>query len=721
MKLSLVRPWAAVLVAVPLCLIAATMAFADTKSINFEPTEYSPGNINGQDGWQKTGGYDVEVETNTYGIGAFDDQTLRMSNAVTSGSFGDQTFSKPLTDEAGEAVAENGGQSGGTRQNRFEAQFDLASATTTQQPGLAITVSPDRGDGARMSFLRFEDQADGIHVIFFDVQGTTDPANFVSTDIATLDRAQPHTIKFVMDFVAGPSNDVVQIYIDGNLEHTGTSWENYYRFDNESNPAAPSDTSRTVDSLLFRAGGAAAPATMGAGFLVDNMQLKSSTVTPAPVTVTINKYIDGAMATSGSASGASFPMTASWDAANIGAGSGSYELDADGFNGNPTPYQAITSEMTSGASYSTSELSSGSSVGASCADGKPFALAGYSWGDTLAAAEAAPIGSSSPAFTNIATNKVVLVHNEPCAVVPPAPTSSQVTIIKYVDGVHATAGNASSTTFDFTATYNASNIGAGSDPFTIGPTGNNTPNAYEAMTIPLANGASYNATENISSAVGASCADGKPFAIGGYTSGATLVAAQAGTVSSTSPSFTNLQTNQYVIVWNRTCEAPTPPPAPLPTNACATPTVAPPGYTLRNGTSKADSVTLAPNTMFVGKGGADSVTGPAGNYIVCLGSAADSVSLGAGQSVVDAGNGANSITLGNGAGHYVVTGSAADTITTGNGNDTINAGNGHNVITTRGGDDSITTGSGADSVNAGAGTDTCSLGGGNNNATSCEL
>jgi hypothetical protein len=30
-----------------------------------------------------------------------------------------------------------------------------------------MTVSPD--DGARMSYLRFEDQADGVHVFFIDV------------------------------------------------------------------------------------------------------------------------------------------------------------------------------------------------------------------------------------------------------------------------------------------------------------------------------------------------------------------------------------------------------------------------------------------------------------------------------------------------------------------------------------------------------------------------
>ena len=59
--------------------------------------------------------------------------------------------------------------------------------------------------------------------------------------------------------------------MDGSLVHTGTSWEDYYR-ECESNPT------RTVDSLLFRTGGTAAPATFGRGFLVDNLSLTSSDV-----------------------------------------------------------------------------------------------------------------------------------------------------------------------------------------------------------------------------------------------------------------------------------------------------------------------------------------------------------------------------------------------------------------------------------------------------------
>lgn len=270
----------AVLVVLPL------FAAADTVTMDFE--SYTDGIVNAQDGWSATGSagsgcavYDHAIASSNSTVG-FGSKSLRLSNAVTSGCFGDQTFSKSLVDEAGDAEAVNGGMSGGTRQNRFEAEFDFTSATGTYQPGLFLSVNPDRGDGARMSYLGFADTADGIDVNFYDVQSTGDPAVFSQTMVAdNLDRTAVHTAKFVIQFVDGSSNDIVEIYIDGTLVHTGTTWENYFRFDDESQNSDPAlvNKSRTVDSLLFRAGGTAAPATAGAGFLVDNITLTSSTVT----------------------------------------------------------------------------------------------------------------------------------------------------------------------------------------------------------------------------------------------------------------------------------------------------------------------------------------------------------------------------------------------------------------------------------------------------------
>ena len=138
-------------------------------------------------------------------------------------------------------------------------------------------------------------------------------------------------------------------------------------------------------------------------------------------TVTIAKYLDSAQASAALTGGASYPMVSSWNAINIGAGSGSYSLGPTGFN-NPNPYQATTSQMTQGASYSTSEVTGGSSnilpIGAACQLGK-YRLVGYSTGDTLAAAAASTPVSATPSFTNLASNQYVIVWNESCT----APTN----------------------------------------------------------------------------------------------------------------------------------------------------------------------------------------------------------------------------------------------------------------------------------------------------------
>ncbi len=260
-------------------LVRAPVVQAASAGTDFE--SYSVGNINGQNGWSKTGSYDVAVVDNTgapYSYPSFGNRSLRISNAVTSGSFGDQTFSFSLADEAGETTAENGGMGGGTRQPYFEAQFDIASAIPgAEQPGLNFTVSPDRGDGARMAWLNFRDTPGGLVLSVYDYivaqGGWVPPLSDPAATIATVNRSVPHTIRITMALNEGAENDNVCIFVDGVLAHQGTSWEDYFRID-EGNPT------RTVDSLLFRASGAAATGTAGNGLLVDNFSLFSGAIPP---------------------------------------------------------------------------------------------------------------------------------------------------------------------------------------------------------------------------------------------------------------------------------------------------------------------------------------------------------------------------------------------------------------------------------------------------------
>jgi len=265
---------------------------ADTITTDFEG--FTLGDVNGQNGWTSGHGsstcplYDVAVVSNTLDYSSFGGQSLRISNAITCGSFNDQTFSKSLANEAGETSADTSVYSGGTRQPYFEAQWDFASTVPgSYQPNLSVVASPDRGDTARMSWLQMQDTPTGLQLNFEDYQHSI--LDFVSTPIATgLDRTVPHTVKITMQFVDGPSNDIVKVYVDGALAHIGTSWEDYFR-------DVEGGVTHSVDSMLFRVSngsltGLTNPALSGNGFLIDNFSSFSGPVpvTPAPSDVYVN-------------------------------------------------------------------------------------------------------------------------------------------------------------------------------------------------------------------------------------------------------------------------------------------------------------------------------------------------------------------------------------------------------------------------------------------------
>jgi len=305
-----------------LALVTGTQtALADSQSINFETTQgYAIGSIDTQNGWAGSGGgaintsYDQAVDTNTSGDPNLGAQSFRLSNGTTSGSFGDWPFSPSLTDAAGDSDGVGHGNGfvtdDSTLKKHFAVSLDVASATPgTLQPGLQFSVSPDRGDGARMSFLRFKDQADGMHIIFMDYQdtspygsvgnpanGCTDPVDgFVTTDLGPFNSSVAHTVKLSMDFVNGPHDDIVQVFVDGNLVHTGTSWEDYYRWCTESQTVTDGvGATRPVDSLIFQArtgGGPCLPSCTGNGYLIDNL---SYTADNSPATIAVD---DDGMAT----------------------------------------------------------------------------------------------------------------------------------------------------------------------------------------------------------------------------------------------------------------------------------------------------------------------------------------------------------------------------------------------------------------------------------------
>lgn len=128
-----------------------------------------------------------------------------------------------------------------------------------------------------------------------------------------------------------------------------------------------------------------------------------------------------------------------------------------------------------------------------------------------------------------------------------------VTIDKFIDGKAASTTGATAS-FPMQATWNATNIGSGTSDYNLSTTGYNSPNHYEAVTSQMTDGAAYATNEMTGgSVVGADCSGGQPFQLAGYTSGNTFAQAAAATASLTVPSFTNLENNAFVIVWNKYC------------------------------------------------------------------------------------------------------------------------------------------------------------------------
>ena len=242
--------------AICMVLLVCGVAAADPVATTFEPPTFTANlSVNGQDGWKSAvpgdipslpNGYDQRVVVNASvgGPAAFGLQSLRLSNAYGTGpdtfppEYHYQTYSKPTTVPAGESLANK----------EYTAQFSFISIhPNRQQPRLKISVSPDMGEGGRMSYIGLDDTEDGIAVSFFDTPEVDGKVAFAGYDLGTLPRNVVHRIKFWMKLNSGPNNDLVRIFIDGrDVGQCFTTWENFYRSTSQEVPNS--------DRLLFLSG-----------------------------------------------------------------------------------------------------------------------------------------------------------------------------------------------------------------------------------------------------------------------------------------------------------------------------------------------------------------------------------------------------------------------------------------------------------------------------------
>ena len=245
--------------------------------------------------WRMAGAYDAAIVTKD------GDSRLRISNATTSGSFGDMLYSPTLAVSATEA----------TTDNRFEASFVIDPVD--YQEGLVVTVSPDNGEGGRNGFLRVKHLNRGMTI---EVAGSyLDDAGELQweyKDVATgLDVSKPHTVNLQVvkrPGAVGEINDVFRAWVDGGKAIETGTFEAYY-FANKDAVTGKPEANHPTDALLFRVSGTAASGTLGQGILIDDLSMSVSTEKPVvpPVTPPVNPPVDSGHAAgrSGHAAGRS--------------------------------------------------------------------------------------------------------------------------------------------------------------------------------------------------------------------------------------------------------------------------------------------------------------------------------------------------------------------------------------------------------------------------------
>ncbi|MBU6159266.1 MAG: hypothetical protein KGP35_09615, partial [Bacteroidetes bacterium] len=267
------------------------------------------GTVDMQNGWTTRDAY-----TTSTTVGRWDQQViqvndangnrkvLRMSNAITSPTYPSQVFSAvsgQVAGETGSSLWNNRGTNGlaplsptqfgaNATSKTFYTKLKFRSATGAAQTGLQLTLSPSAKQSAvRMSFLQIQDNGStGFNLNFYETLANgAFPSN--ATQIASgLSYTTLHTLEMEINFVDGVStvggvvfgNDVVKIWLNGTLIHTGTTWESYYYTNSgerNSVTSGPGPRLQAVNSMLFRVSTPSAPATSNNGFYFEDFAISN--------------------------------------------------------------------------------------------------------------------------------------------------------------------------------------------------------------------------------------------------------------------------------------------------------------------------------------------------------------------------------------------------------------------------------------------------------------
>jgi hypothetical protein len=226
----------------------------------------------------------VDLSSSANPADAAHGKVWRLSQGVELGTLGGAPQSPHMDFVAGETGAQNDAGRGSVSTNVFHGSFDFRSVTGAPQENLAISVTGASFD-QRHAFVRIlDDGANGFDLTFFDTVGDDFNGETFDLDLSYDDW---HTIDIEATFNDGLAsgafgdddavgNDLVRIFVNDTLIHTGTSWESFY--------AAVQDHPESIDSLQFS--GTHIESQLGGGLYFDNVSITNVPV-PEPSTIAL--------------------------------------------------------------------------------------------------------------------------------------------------------------------------------------------------------------------------------------------------------------------------------------------------------------------------------------------------------------------------------------------------------------------------------------------------
>jgi len=220
-------------------------------------SEFDLGPIaDGENGWNFAGVADQEVVDlgGTYG------QAFRMSSDPTTGAFGGPfSMAAPVTAGEPQTTADV---------DSLRIAYDFKAVSGTPD-GSRLEVDFGRADGSdRVNFMVLEwDTSVGLRIAVNEP--TTTDGQWTTNDFAAftgnrslaegldVGGAQWHSLEMVLRFVDGSDNDVVDVYLDGELIGTTTTFENFR--DWSSSDHAANAEADLASRLFFRNSASGAP------------------------------------------------------------------------------------------------------------------------------------------------------------------------------------------------------------------------------------------------------------------------------------------------------------------------------------------------------------------------------------------------------------------------------------------------------------------------------